>query len=63
MRARIVKDGNFWVGEVYGHWSMFFGLEERVGWDSVTSRCYTKMGAKYELMKWKKEHCGEEFEL
>lgn len=53
----------FGLAKLYGHWSMFFGLEERVGWGSVTSRCYTKMGAKYELMKWKKEHCGEEFEL
>lgn len=32
MRARIVKDGEFWVGEVYGHWGMFLGLTERVGW-------------------------------
>lgn len=63
MKARIVKDGNFWVGEVYGTWSMMFGLYDRVGWGSVTSRCYTKMGAKYELMKWKKEHCPNEFEI
>lgn len=40
-----------------------FGLYDRVGWGSVTSRCYTKMGAKYELMKWKKEHCADEFEI
>lgn len=63
MKARIVKDGNFWIGEVYGHWNMFFGLEERIGWGSVTSRCFTKFGAKLELMKWKREHIGEEFEL
>ena len=51
MKARIVKDGNFWIGEVYGHWNMFFGLEERICWGSVTSRCFTKFGAKLELMK------------
>lgn len=33
------------------------------GWGSVTSRCLTKMGAKYELKKWKKEHCADEFEI
>lgn len=63
MKARIVKDGNFWVGEVYGHWNMMFGLYEKVGWGSVTSRCYTRFGAKLELMKWKREHCGNEFEI
>ncbi len=63
MRARIIKDGNFWVGEVYGRWSMFFGLEERIGWGSVTSRCFTRLGAEWELRKWKREHCPEEFEI
>lgn len=63
MKARIVKDGNFWVGEAYGTWSVMFGLYERVGWGTVTSRCLTKMGAKYELKKWKKEHCSTEFEI
>lgn len=32
MKARIRKDGNFWIGEVYGTWSMFFGAYDRVGW-------------------------------
>jgi len=63
MKARIVKDGNFWVGEVYGRWSILFGLNERIGWGSVTSRCFTKIGAKYELKKWKREHCSNEFEI
>lgn len=63
MKARIVKDGNFWVGEVYGTWNVMFSLYGRVGWGSVTSRCLTKMGAKYELKKWKKEHCADEFEI
>ena len=64
MKARIVKSsgGEFWGGEVYGHWGVL-GLFERVGWNRVTEKCYTQWGAKRELMKWKKEHCGEEFEL
>lgn len=33
MKARIVKDGNFWVGEVYGTWSMF--LVYTIGWVGV----------------------------
>ena len=63
MKARIVKEGNFWVGQVYGAWAYFFSLEERIGWGTVTSKCLTKFGAKIELMKWKKEHISEEFEL
>lgn len=63
MKARIVKDGNFWVGEVYGNWSLFFGLEEITGWMPVTSRCFTKIGARLELQNWKREHCSKEFEL
>lgn len=62
MKARIIKEGNFWIGEVYGTWSMF-GLFERIGWGTVTGRCFTKIGAKMELMKWKREHCNDEFEI
>ena len=56
MKARIIKKGNFWVGEVYGTWSMM-GLFDRVGWGLVTDRCYTRLGAKLQLMKWKQERC------
>ena len=63
MKARIIKDGNYFVGEVYGRWTVFFGLEEKIGWGSVTRKCHTKFGAKRELKKWKKKHCGSEFEL
>ena len=63
MKARIVKDGSFWIGEVYGHWNMMFGLYKRVGWGTVTSRCYTQFLAKCELKKWKTEHCADEFEI
>ena len=62
MKARIVKDGNFWIGEVYGIWSMF-GIYEREGWGTVTPKCFTKLGAKLELMKWKREHIPDEFEI
>lgn len=61
MKARIVKDGNFWIGEVYGTWSLF-GID-RIGWGAATSKCFTKLGARIELMKWKREHCNEEFDL
>lgn len=63
MKARIVRDGNFWVGEVYGRWYMMLGIYERVGWGSVTGKCYTQWGARRELEKWKRKHCGKEFEL
>lgn len=63
MKARIIKEGNFFVGQVYGRWSMFFGLDERTGWGTVTPKCFTRIGAKFELIKWKKEHISEEFEI
>ena len=63
MKARIVKDGNFWVGEVYGDWNIFLGLEQIIGWMPVTSKCFTKIGARIELQNWKRENCPEEFEL
>lgn len=52
------KRRKFYVGEVYGRWTIFFGLEEKIGWGSVTKRCRTRFGAKRQLKKWKKEHCG-----
>ena len=55
MKARVVKEGNFWIGEVYGIWNVFFGSYEREGWGTVTPKCFTKLGAKFELMKWKRE--------
>lgn len=62
MKARIIKEGNFWMGQVYGTRSMF-GICEREGWGTVTSKCFTKLGAKFELMKWKREHIPDEFEI
>ena len=66
MKARIVKDGNFWIGEVYGKWKRFImgvPMDEWTGWNTVTSRCFTKTGARLELMNWKHQNCGEKFEL
>ena len=39
------------------------GIYEREGWGTVTSKCFTKLGAKFELMKWKREHILDEFEI
>lgn len=63
MRVRVVKEGGFWVGQVYGTWSIFFGLQERVGWGSVTDKCYTRWGAEIQLRIWKRTKCPKEFEL
>ena len=39
------------------------GTYDREGWGTVTSKCFTKLGAKVELMKWKREHIPDEFEI
>ena len=62
MKARIVKEGNFWIGEVYGIWNML-GIYDWEGWGKATPKCFTKVGAKWELMKWKRAHIPDEFEL
>lgn len=64
MRARIVQDsGGCYVGEVYGTCSNWLLGTKWTGWDSVTSRCMTKWGAKLELETWKRKNCPDEFEL
>lgn len=66
MRARIRKDGLFWVGEVYGTWDRYIYMRyvgEWTGWNRVTSKCDTKWGARRELEKWKDKNCPDEFEL
>ena len=62
MKTRIIKEGSFWVGQVYEKVYMF-GICEREGWGTITSKCFTKLGAKFELMKWKREHITDEFEI
>lgn len=61
MRARVRRDGTWWIGEVYGTWeNWFFGTY--TGWNKVTGRCYTKIGAKIQLDIWASKQ-AEEFEL
>ena len=64
MKARIIKniDGSY-VGEVYGNWSNWLLGTKWTGWESVTSNCMTKWGAKLELERWKRENYPEEFEI
>ena len=63
MKARIIKEGAFWVGQVYGSWSGILGLYKREGWETMTGDCFTKTGAKIALLKWKREHVPDEFEI
>lgn len=62
MRARIKQEHNFYVGQIYGQWT-YGGLFEKEGWETVTPQCFTKWGARIELIKWKRKHVSEEFEI
>lgn len=48
MEGRVIKVGNFWEGQLYGSLD-FMGIEFGSGWFTVTSRCFTKIGAKMAL--------------
>lgn len=61
MKVRVRKDGEMWIGEIYGKWESFFS--EFTGWEKVTNDCFTKFGAKLELKKWIKNNIPEEFEI
>ena len=69
MKARIIKDGTFYIGQVYGTWTTYLigvPVQERTGWKTVTSKCCTEFGAKRELHNWKREQSSKkikEFEL
>lgn len=64
MRARIVPvTGGCYVGEVYGTWANWLLETKWTGWNKVTSRCMTKLGARLELETWKRKNYPEEFEL
>lgn len=66
MKARLRKDGLFWIGEVYDTWEEYVYMRyvgDWTGWNCVTSKCDTKDEAKKELNKWKEKNCPEEFEL
>ena len=63
MKARIISSGNCFVGQVYGNWqNLLFGTEWK-GWETVTSRCCTRLGAKLELYAWRHKHKIEEFNI
>lgn len=51
------------LGEIYGDWSNLLLGTKWTGWNDVTSRCMTKLGARLELERWKRENCPEEFEV
>lgn len=66
IKVRFVQSGSMWLGEVYGHWKVdFLGVEinEYKGWNAVTSPCFTRLGAYFELKTWKRNHLGREFIL
>ena len=66
IRAKVVKEGNFWVGKVYGHVTttvLGIPISERKGWGTVTDRCYTKLGAIAALKIWKLTNCEQEIDL
>lgn len=58
VKVRVRKDGEFWIGEVYGTWNILG--TKRTGWETVTSQCFTKVGAKIELFNWKRENIPDE---
>lgn len=63
MKARIIKQGELWYGQVYGTWSHFLVDHNWEGWENVTIGCFTRLGAKYELKKWTIINCPPEFEV
>ena len=66
MRARIRQDAGCYVGEVYGTWeyqALGYKVAEWTGWEKVTNRCMTKLGARLELEEWKDIYFPTEFEL
>lgn len=66
MRARIIKQGTFYVGQVYGTWQRYMlgvYVGEWTGWKSVTENCLTSLGARNALNNWKRKQRSKEFEL
>lgn len=63
MKARLKQIGPWWYGQVYATWYNFLTDTKWTGWENVTDNCYTKLGAKIELLKWKNKHFPDEFEL
>lgn len=63
MKARFKQIGPWWYGQVYYTWYSFLTQTTWTGWQTVTCNCYTKLGAKIELKKWKNKNAPNEFEI
>ena len=71
MKAKIIYENNLYYGQVYGTWfnPLFYLVDDDefseywIGWNTVTIGCFTYLGAKYELQKWKRRHIPQDFEI
>jgi len=51
MKAKIIKKGCFWYGEIFATWwDMVFG--EQTGWSRVTPYCLSEKKANKKLKSW-----------
>lgn len=51
MKAKIIKKGYFWHGEIFATWwDIVFG--EQTGWKRVTPYCLSEKKAKKKLESW-----------
>ena len=62
MKARITRNGGWYVGEVYGTWENWLLGTKWTGWRKV-AECMTEWGVRRELQKWKEKNCPDTFEL
>lgn len=71
MRARIQQNKNgFYYGEVYRPPMVEdkdilnnMNCQLNVGWNTVTQGCYTKLGCKLEIKRWKKKHWIDYYDI
>lgn len=71
IQARIIKDNSgFYLGEVFKPEMIddkkllnYLNANLKDGWNTVTNQCFTKMGCRQELRRWKKAHFIDTFEL
>lgn len=58
MKERITCKNGMYFGEIYGIWEIrYYGilLGSYAGWKKITSPCFTYLGAKLELIQWKRK--------
>ncbi len=60
MKARVIYDGPFWYGEIFGMDE--FGIKNNK-WNMVTMPSYIKLGASYALKRWIHKNIPDEFEV